>query len=178
MVCQLLLLTCKSTSQHYVGEKWGESESLYWLSKTLLLSDIENPLSPRKDKASLIHEHERFSFLFVCLFVCMYAFIHGWMCIPVGILTECPSIRYHYIGKNGEKARASTGLLSSKKIPSAREKDKATSLHKHENMKVLLLYNVKVCFCQKIWCFCHNFKQTNIFLPWNWKFKFWWLKIA
>ena len=36
MVCQLLLLTCKSTSQHYVGEKWGESESLYWLSKTLL----------------------------------------------------------------------------------------------------------------------------------------------
>ena len=48
---------CKLTSQHYVGEKWGESESLYWLSKILLLSDIENPLSPRKDKGSLIHEH-------------------------------------------------------------------------------------------------------------------------
>ena len=154
MVCQLLLLTCKSTSQHYVGEKWGESESLYWLSKTLLLSDIENPLSPRKDKASLIHEHEGFH---SCLFVCMYAFIQGWMCIPVGILTACPSKSYHYIGKNGEKARASTGLLSSKKDPSAREKDKATSIHicihKHENMKVLLLYNVKVRFCQKILMF-------------------------
>ena len=22
--------------------------------------------------------------------------------------------------------------------------------------------------------FCHNSKPTNIFLPWNWKFEFWW----
>ena len=32
---------------------------------------------------------------------------------------------------------------------------------------------VKVHFCQKALCFCHNSKRTNIFLPWNWKFEFW-----
>ena len=32
---------------------------------------------------------------------------------------------------------------------------------------------VKVRFVRKYWCFGHNFKQKNIFLPWNWKFDFW-----
>ena len=29
-------------------------------------------------------------------------------------------------------------------------------------------------FVRRYWCFYDNFKQMNIFLPWNWKFEFWW----
>ena len=41
-----------------------------------------------------------------------------------------------------------------------------------------LMSLLNVLFFRKYWFFCHNSKQTNIFLPRNWKFEFWWLKIA